>query len=109
MSQTPMTFMRTGIDGSVATHQEEVEDFLIQKARGEHETPRKLWAIAHEIYDYRRKKWAAEITYVHAIDAQEARVQFFVGDKINFGIKIVAIAQVIGYHAHDDNGDVCSA
>lgn len=107
--QAPMTFMRTGIDGSKATYQETVEDFLIQKKRGEHETPNKLWAIAYEKYSYKLGRWTADIMYCHGVDETDARVQFFTGNNINFGIKIVAIGPVIGYHVHDDNGDLRSA
>jgi len=46
-------------------------------------------------------------TYVNAKDAAHARIAFFT-DRQHEKVRIVAIGPIVGFHAHDDNGDSLS-
>jgi hypothetical protein len=76
-----------------------------------------LYAIAYErrvIYvknGERRRRWVAEVEYLHAENEGDARLQYFQSEAphVMQEVRIVGVAPVIGYHVNDNHGDVISA
>ena len=67
-----------------------------------------LYAIAVERckYDKNGATWVADIEYLHATSASEAKVLYTSANPDRKKLRIVGIAPVIGYIAEDDNADV---
>ena len=74
-------------------------------------TGKALYAIAY-MYRPRPGVWKGDFLYVHAESADDARLQYFQSNDPDMMSKmhvvITGVAPVIGYHAHDDNGDKLS-
>jgi hypothetical protein len=76
-----------------------------------------LYAIAYErltVYwknGERRRRWEPGIEYLHAVNDGDARYQYFNSElpEVMTETRIVGVAPVIGYHVHDNHGDVISA
>lgn len=88
----------------------------MEAAEGDKKKP--LFAVAIEVAQPRKTKrglryvWEADIRYLHAEDAGEARMMFTAAHTyplVHRLMRIVGIAPAIGFHVHDDHGEVLSA
>ena len=81
---------------------EEIDSTVIKKSG----SGKIFFAIAYEFW-VKGNTWEPAFLYLHAMDAGDARLQFFASEptKMHKRMNIVGIAPVIGYHVNDDNGD----
>jgi hypothetical protein len=71
---------------------------------------RPLWCIAAEEWNFRKREWTLELRYNHSTCEAEARVTYLNARALEQRpVRIVAAAQVIGYHVNDNQGDQLSA
>jgi hypothetical protein len=73
---------------------------------------KQLYAIAY-MYLVRPGEWKGDFLYVHAVDADDARLQYYRSNDPDMlqrrRVQITGVAPVIGYFADDEHGDNCSA
>ncbi len=74
------------------------------------EESRQLYAIAF----FRRilgtrNRWAQDMSYLHAFDANDARWWFFEIEPKNVEINVIDIAPVVGWFVDDEHGEQLSA
>jgi hypothetical protein len=76
------------------------------------EPEKKLYAIAYEyrLGRGRNRKWCADIDYLHATDAGDARLQYLNSEppQVMREVRIVGIAPVLGYFVNDNHGEKLS-
>ncbi len=66
-----------------------------------------LFAVAFNGYLQKEKRWIADIDYLHAENANHARLQWLFAHQ-GQRFEIIAVGLVVGYYALDDNGDELS-
>lgn len=89
------------------------QDRLLDWLKGEQERlatqPKTLFAIAYQ--RYRHGTWESLLEYVHAEDAQRAKVAWAAGVKgLKFGInaQFIGVAPVVGVFVEDEKKEIYS-
>lgn len=67
-----------------------------------------LYAIAYNYKEKATRTWIPALLYLHAVDIQDARLQFLHGETEHERMNVIGIAPVVGFFANDDNADSIS-
>ncbi len=77
-----------------------------RKARVKDKRP--LFCVALQIWDRSLTRCKLDFEYLHADDRHHARVQFTVANPDRRHVRIVEVAQVLGYVVEDEHGEQLS-
>lgn len=69
----------------------------------------KLYAVAAERWDRRKRRWVPDIQYIHATDEVNARFQFRGAYPDPRVARIVAVGLAVGYFAESEDSKTMKA